>query len=107
MATRIQRPGAVLSLAIGLAILLTMEATAVGIGEKCAGFIGIECDEGLWCEMSAGLCKAADAQGRCVKAAELCTRIVRPVCGCDDRTYGNDCERRAAKVQKAYDGRCK
>jgi hypothetical protein len=57
--------------------------------------------------MSVGQCNAADIQGRCIKAAALCTQVFRPVCGCDNRTYSNDCERRVAKVQKASDGRCK
>jgi hypothetical protein len=31
---------------------------------------------------------------------------MKPVCGCDKKTYNNDCERLRAKVQKSSDGGC-
>jgi Kazal-type serine protease inhibitor domain len=97
---------AALAIALSLA-LLPPAASAVGVGETCGGLAGIACDAGLWCEMPAGSCNATDMQGTCVRVPQFCTREYRPVCGCDQRTYGNDCERRATRVAKNHDGPCR
>lgn len=78
-----------------------------GVGARCGGFVGQRCAPGLWCEMRPGACRVADAFGRCVARPQICTRIFQPVCGCNGRTYGNDCERRAAMVNKRHNGPCK
>ena len=87
--------------------VLDAGATDAGtVGKRCGSIVGISCSVGEWCEFPADMCQVSDNVGACEAVPTMCTRQYLPVCGCDNRTYGNDCERRAAKVQKRSSGAC-
>lgn len=96
------------SLAAALAMTLSIptDVHAVGLGKQCGGFPGTPCDPGLFCQKKPGQCSIIDMSGTCAKVPRFCTRIFKPVCGCDGKTYGNDCERKRAKAAKRQDGPC-
>jgi hypothetical protein len=81
-------------------------ADAAKVGEMCGGILGLTCDAGLWCDPAPGQCGGADVAGTCVQVGQFCPRIAAPVCGCNGRTYSNDCERQKRRVGKRHDGRC-
>jgi Kazal-type serine protease inhibitor domain len=100
---------------LALAIALTLPAIlapnnpagAVPVGAPCGP--GTMCDKGLWCEPALGNCTTQI--GVCISVPRLCfarkrSKSFRPVCGCNGKTYSNDCFRRALRIAKLHDGEC-
>lgn len=83
-------------------------AAAAGLGQPCGGRLGIGCIRGLFCDFHTGTCGDNLAEGTCARIPRFCARRLtfRPVCGCNGKTYPNDCQRRQAIVAKRHDGRC-
>jgi len=82
---------------------------AGGIGDHCGGFIAnaSTCAKGLFCDGPfPDLACNPDVGGTCQPRPEVCDQLFAPVCGCDCKTYGNDCMRQAAGVSKRADGAC-
>ncbi|MEO0323097.1 MAG: Kazal-type serine protease inhibitor [Myxococcota bacterium] len=63
----------------------------------CGGFVGARCTDAEFCDFrDADMCGFADASGVCAPRPVDCPDVEEPVCACDGRTYGNECEAHAA-----------
>jgi hypothetical protein len=87
--------------------LASPRARAANLDEACGGPDAVTCNSALWCRKAAGQCSVADAAGTCEKAPDFCMRVSRPVCGCNGKTYPNECEARHSKMQIDHTGACK
>ncbi len=61
-----------------------------------------DCLASQFCELDS----CSSENGRCVDIPEICPSLWQPVCGCDDKTYANDCSRRVSEVSKKRDNFC-
>ncbi len=75
--------------------------------QQCGGIAGLPCPAGHYCKYPAGTCDWADMMGECVPVPQVCPDVWKPVCGCNGKTYGNECEMAAAMVSMDHEGECK
>jgi hypothetical protein len=76
-------------------------------GQMCGGIAGLKCPEGQACKFPINKCNVADLAGTCVKVKSPCPKGGAKVCGCDGKTYANECELLTAGVHAASKGACK
>ncbi|HKI01356.1 MAG TPA: Kazal-type serine protease inhibitor domain-containing protein [Thermoanaerobaculia bacterium] len=74
--------------------------------QTCGGIGGLRCPAGQACQYEFGKCNVADLAGVCVTVQETCPKQGPPVCGCDDKTYANECELLKAGARPAKKGAC-
>jgi hypothetical protein len=60
--------------------------------------------------MASACCEKAIPMNNCVEKTAnpdcICTLIYKPVCGCNGKTYGNECVARCHNITQFKEGEC-
>ena len=83
------------------------EDAGMSSGKLCGTRGASACGAGEFCNYEPDKdCGATDRGGSCEVKPAACTADFTPVCGCDDKTYGNACTAHAAGVSVKSSGEC-
>jgi Kazal-type serine protease inhibitor domain len=87
-------------------LLFVAGAQAAAKPQSCGGILPFQCANGKFCQFPTGHCAGFGQPGTCTTKPRICSFIVRPVCGCNGKTYSNDCRRQQAGVSLKHTGKC-
>lgn len=105
------RVKAIFFVAFGLALLASLgmahtAAAGTPAAQTCGGIGALKCPADQACKYPVGKCNVADLAGICVPVPAECPKTGPKVCGCDDKTYDNQCELLKAGAKEAKKGAC-
>lgn len=72
----------------------------------CGGPSATTCPEGSFCQYADSVCGAGMAYGQCQTKPVTCDPTSKKVCGCDGKTYTNECLAQQASVSIAVRASC-
>ena len=78
-----------------------------GGAASCSSAPPVPCPSTQVCDRDTpNRCAAGFDPGHCIALPTICPTVVMPVCGCNNQTYNNECERQRARIQLAHTGMC-